>query len=147
MPIPVGGTFTQMLTQSQSPNNTLIQYAHMFPEDYPPFNHSQSYNQLNASQNVDGYYSAGAGPSAPITYNPMVLTTPYPHWNEECPSVCNVQCTMETVVQNYASSDDTVPLFDEVGVSDEDSVKDVDGAWEGADNDSGDDEVGGHHDM
>ncbi|GMP46006.1 hypothetical protein CsSME_00014327 [Camellia sinensis var. sinensis] len=98
-------------------------------------------------KNVDGYYSAGAGPSAPITYNPMVLTTPYPHWNEECPSVCNVQCTMETVVQNYASSDDTVPLFDEVGVSDEDSVKDVDGAWEGADNDSGDDEVGGHHDM
>ncbi|THG18609.1 hypothetical protein TEA_021409 [Camellia sinensis var. sinensis] len=87
MPIPVGGPFTQMLTQSQSPDNTLIQSAHMFPEDYPPFNHSQSYNQLNASQNLDGYYNAGAGPSAPTTYNPMVLTTPYPHWNEECPPV------------------------------------------------------------
>ncbi|GMP89354.1 hypothetical protein CsSME_00040974 [Camellia sinensis var. sinensis] len=106
-----------------------------------------SYNQLNASQNVDGYYSAGAGPSAPTTYNPMVLTTPYPHWNEECPPICNVQHTTETTVQNYASSDDTVPLFDELGVSDEDSVEDVDGAWKGADNDSGDDEVGGHHDM
>ncbi|GMP83808.1 hypothetical protein CsSME_00037594 [Camellia sinensis var. sinensis] len=77
----------------------------------------------------------------------MVLTTPYPHWNEECPPVCNVQRTTETAVQNYASSDDTVPLFDEVGISDEDSVEDVDGAWEGADNDSGDDEVGGHHDI
>ncbi|XP_028060058.1 uncharacterized protein LOC114263679 [Camellia sinensis] len=147
MPIPVGGPFTQMLTQSQSPDNTLIQSAHMFPEDYPPFNHSQSYNQLNASQNLDGYYNAGAGPSAPTTYNPMVLTTPYPHWNEECPPVCNVQRTPETAVQNYAYSDDTVPLCDEVGVSDEDSVEDLDGAWEGADNDSGDDEVGGHHDM
>ena len=72
----------------------------MFLEDYPPFNHSQSYNQLNASQNLDGYYSAGAGPSAPTTYNPMVLTTPYPHWNEECPPVCNVQRTPETAVQN-----------------------------------------------
>ncbi|XP_028090681.1 uncharacterized protein LOC114290872 [Camellia sinensis] len=87
------------------------------------------------------------GPSAPTTYNPMVLTTPYPHWNEECPPICNVQHTTETTVQNYASSDDTVPLFDELGVSDEDSVEDVDGAWKGADNDSGDDEVGGHHDM
>ncbi|CAL5330584.1 unnamed protein product [Camellia sinensis] len=85
MPFPVGGTFTQMLTQLQSPDNTLTQSAHMFPADNPLFNHSQSYNELNASQNVDGYYSAGAGPSAPTTYNPMVLTTPYPHWNEQCP--------------------------------------------------------------
>ncbi|CAL5404585.1 unnamed protein product [Camellia sinensis] len=147
MPFPVGGTFTQMLTQLQSPDNTLTRSADMFPADYPLFNHSQSYNELNASQNVDGYYSAGAGPSAPTTYNPMVLTTPYPHWNEECPPVCNVQRTPETAVQNYAYSDDTVPLSDEVGVSDEDSVEDLDVAWEGADNDSGDDEVGGHHDM
>ncbi|GMQ04956.1 hypothetical protein CsSME_00050182 [Camellia sinensis var. sinensis] len=106
-----------------------------------------SYNQLNASQDVDGYYRARAGPSAPTMYNLMVLTTPYPHWNEECPPVCNVQCTMETTVQNYASSDDTMPFFDEVGVSDEDSMEDMDGAWKGEDSDSGDDKVGGHQDM
>ncbi|GMP43278.1 hypothetical protein CsSME_00012702 [Camellia sinensis var. sinensis] len=30
IPIPAGGTFTQMLTQSQSPDNTLIQSAYMY---------------------------------------------------------------------------------------------------------------------
>lgn len=61
-------------------------------------------------------------------YNPMVNTT-------------------ETVAQIYASSDDTVPFVDKDGESDEDSVKDFDGARESEHIDSGDDEVGGHDDM
>ncbi|GMP92388.1 hypothetical protein CsSME_00042633 [Camellia sinensis var. sinensis] len=147
MPIPVGGTFTQMLTQSQSPNNTLIQAARMYPQDYPSFNYSQSYTHFNASEHVHGCYSAGASPSAPIMSNPLVRTTPSTHWTEECPIVFNGERTTETATQLYVTSDDTVPFYDEPGVSDEDFVEDFDGAKEGEDNESSHGGVEGHDEM
>ncbi|GMQ07338.1 hypothetical protein CsSME_00051564 [Camellia sinensis var. sinensis] len=141
MSIPMGGTFTQMLTQSQSPDNTLIQFAHMYPQDYPPFDYSQSYTQFNASEHVHSCYSTGAAPSSPTMSNPLVRTTPSAHWTAECPTVFNGKRTTETTAQLYATFDDTVPFYDKPGVSDEDSVEDFDGTQEGEDNESGHDRV------